>query len=524
MGGSSITKRPIINIKTMGSLRISTMGGLLCLLAAFAYLYKDVLINLVRTWSSDGNYSHGFLVPIVVAFIIWSKRRELQAIPLKPFWPALAFVLLSGLILIAGQLSIHRFAKHCSLFLMIFSLVLLISGKAWTRRLMLPLSFLIFMFPLPELFRRVVSFRLQLLSSYISVNLLSMMNYPLYREGNIIQLPHMSLSVAEACSGLRSLVALTFLAAIAGYFFLKSNRRRLLLILCAFPVAIVLNWARITGTVLLSSHFGEEVALSFFHSFSGLLVFGGGTILIASIMFMLGRREKQKSLSEPVDDTITPVQASVKMPVVIVSVMMLLLISLYSNFLFSLKPEQYADLKSLSLNIGPYVGEEEGIDPSVTEKSNVTSDRRITFHRSGEPGIDVYLGYYRTGRHLAGFFHGADVCLPGAGWKIVKKEKIPLNHIEDRGESPAVLKYISTKGQSTQILITWLQAGSLVDTDSRMMRLRLVLDTVLNSRYPDTTKVMLQTLVGDRESQEMATERLIRFMTLFYPEFIKLNV
>lgn len=146
------------------------------------------------------------------------------------------------------------------------------------------------MIPLPELFTRKVTAPLQLFSSFISVKFLSMLNYPVLREGNIIELPEITLSVVEACSGLRSILALSFLAATVGFFVLKDNLKRLILIFCAFPVAISLNWVRIITTAMIANYWGQKAALGFFHNFSGLIIFAVASVLIGFIMLFFEKK------------------------------------------------------------------------------------------------------------------------------------------------------------------------------------------------------------------------------------------
>ena len=122
-------KSKLQNVKIFLNTNKSAVLFSLILLTLFGCLYKDVIINLVLTWSSDGNYSHGFFVPVIVGYIIWLKRNELTATPVKPYWPAAILILVAGLMLIAGQISIHRFTQHLSLLLMIYALTLFVFGK-----------------------------------------------------------------------------------------------------------------------------------------------------------------------------------------------------------------------------------------------------------------------------------------------------------------------------------------------------------------------------------------------------------
>jgi exosortase D (VPLPA-CTERM-specific) len=496
--------------------------ALLILVASFLIFYKDVIIHLVKIWSNDGNYSHGFLVPFIVGYSIWIKRSELAATPIKTYWPALILIFISGLLLIAGQLSIHGFSKHLSLFVMILSLVLLVFGKQWFRIVLLPLSFLIFMFPLPELARRTITYPMQLLSSIISVEFLNMLGYAVHREGNIIQFPNFDLSVAEACSGLRSLVALTFLAAVTGYFMLSSNLKRLILFLFAFPVAIILNWTRIIGTAVLADFLGIESALGFFHNFSGFLIFGVAIILIGFLLVFLRKRDESPEAIKGSEKSKSRSKFFIEKKSMFAASALIILAWLFGHYLFSLKQGPVIELHDLPVQIGIYSGKDGFIDPSISERSNVTKDRSITFYSPDEPAIGLYLGYYRTGPELKGFFHGADVCLPGSGWKIIKKEKIKIELDPHFERTASVLKYVSSKRGTRQVMITWLQAGDLIGTGSRTMRMKLVADTMLNLRYNDLTKVMAQTIIFPDESQEDATKRLFRFIREFYPKFAQL--
>jgi EpsI family protein len=387
---------------------------------------------------------------------------------------------------------------------------------------MLPLLFLIFMFPLPELARRTITYPMQLLSSIISVEFLSMVGYSVLREGNIILFPDFSLSVAEACSGLRSLVALTFLSAITGYFMLSSNFKRLLLFLAAFPTAIILNWARIIGTAVLADIFGIDSALGFFHNFSGFFIFVVATIFIGFLLVFLRKRDKTANASERSKKRTWRASLLIEKKSLFAATALIFLVWIFGQYLFSLKHIKTIELKDLPLQIGQYTGEDGFIDPSISERSNVTEDRTITFYSPDEPPIGLYLGYYRTGPELKGFFHGSDVCLPGSGWEISNKEKITILLDPYSKRTATVVKYVSSKRGRKQVMITWLQAGDLIGTGSRTMRIKLVADTMINLRYNDLTKIMVQTAIIQAESTEDATKRLSRFIREFYPRFSQL--
>ena len=152
-------------------------------------------------------------------------------------------------------------------------MVLFVWGRDHFRILIFPLAFLILMVPLPAIIFNQIAFPLQLLASRAGELALSVAGIPVLREGNVLQLPSRTLEVAEACSGIRSLVSLITLAIVLGYFTERRAGARTLIALAAIPIAILANAARVAGTGLASELVSPAAAEGFFHTFSGWLVF-----------------------------------------------------------------------------------------------------------------------------------------------------------------------------------------------------------------------------------------------------------
>ncbi len=129
--------------------------------------------------------------------------------------------------------------------------------------------------PLPAIIFNQITFPLQILASKLASGLLSspIFGVPVLREGNVIELPLMKLEVAEACSGIRSLMSLFTLAVFYGYFMEKSSWRRVVLVLASIPIAIAANAVRILGTGLCVQYWDPDKAMGFFHEFSGWVIF-----------------------------------------------------------------------------------------------------------------------------------------------------------------------------------------------------------------------------------------------------------
>ena len=237
------------------------------------WMYIPTLAHLVAQWWNDPNFSHGFFVPLFSAFVIWHRRSQFSDVSLRPSWWGLLF-LVSGLcVLIVGQMGAEIFLSRLSLLIVLAGLIVLFLGWSFFRALLFPWAFLLLMIPIPAIVFNQITFPLQLLASKVASTTLPWMGVPVLRQGNVIILPAMALEVAEACSGIRSLMSLMTLAVIYGYLMERKNSVRVLLALAAIPIAVAANSFRIVGTGLLVQYWDPEKAQGFFHEFSGWLIF-----------------------------------------------------------------------------------------------------------------------------------------------------------------------------------------------------------------------------------------------------------
>ena len=190
------------------------------LLLLIAWLYAPTLARLFLQWvgpSRDPNFEHGIFVPLFALFVLWQNRKKLAAIASAPSWVGLPLVVLSLLMLVLGTLGAELFFARASLLILLAGLVILFQGWTFFRAVLFPWAFLILMIPIPNLILQQITFPLQLLASKLATVLLELAGVPVLRQGNVIGLASMPLDVAEACSGIRSLLTLVTLAIIYGY-------------------------------------------------------------------------------------------------------------------------------------------------------------------------------------------------------------------------------------------------------------------------------------------------------------------
>jgi exosortase len=255
----------------------------------FGVLYHAVLVKLVRDWVVDDNYSHGFLIVPIAAWLAWERRGRLADALLRPTWWGLAIIAASVMVLAAGVLGAELFLTRISMLGVMAGAVLFLYGLQPLRILAFPILFLVLMIPLPAIVFNQVAFPLQLLASRFGEMVLTLAGVPVLREGNVITLSNTSLEVAEACSGIRSLVSLITLAVVYGYVTDRRNWARVTLAAAAVPVAIVANGIRVAGTGLAAHYMGPEAAQGFFHEFSGWLVFVVAFVLLFGVQRLIAR-------------------------------------------------------------------------------------------------------------------------------------------------------------------------------------------------------------------------------------------
>ncbi len=241
-------------------------GGLLAL------CYAPVLYRLVLQWITDEDMGHGFFVPVVAGYIIWQRRAALSALKPEPNNWGLALLLWGAVQLMLGTLGAELFLARTSFLISLVGVILYLGGTKVLRALAFPLSLLAFMIPIPAIIYARITLPLQLFASSVAETILGWLGIPVLRDGNVLELASQKLSVVEACSGIRSLLSLSFLSLIYAYFFDAKVWMRWALLFGTIPIAIAANAARVTLTGVLSE-VRADLAQGFFHTLEGWVLF-----------------------------------------------------------------------------------------------------------------------------------------------------------------------------------------------------------------------------------------------------------
>jgi exosortase len=272
------------------------MAWLAALLIAANY---PILRLLVWQWWNDEDMGHGFFVPLVAAFLVWQRRDKLLALELKPAWGAGLAVLFWGMLQsYIGMIAAELFLQRTSVLILLLGILLLTGGAPLVRALLYPLLLLPFMIPIPMVIYNRITFPLQLFASSVAEELLTLINIPVLRDGNVLHLASQDLSVAEACSGIRSLLSLSFLSLVYAYFFEQRVWMRWTLFASTIPIAILANAGRVTITGILSE-INPELAHGFFHSLEGWVIFAIAAVMLGLLHVVLSRIIRLIGTKEP---------------------------------------------------------------------------------------------------------------------------------------------------------------------------------------------------------------------------------
>ncbi|MCM2283309.1 MAG: exosortase/archaeosortase family protein [Desulfobacula sp.] len=268
------------------SIKKQTLFQIFILTAVFLVVYQKAILKLISDWSTDPNFSHGFLIPFVALYMIWYKKNELADMELSPSLTGIIVIIGGMLVHLAGNLGSELFLMRFSMIITLSGIIIYFCGFEIFKKLLVPVAYLIMMIPIPSILWNQVAFPLQLFSAQISAKAINLLHIPVFREGNILHLANTSLEVVDACSGIRSLTSLLALTGAFAFLAPLSTFKKWILFLSAVPIAVAVNVIRLTITGAMAAWIGPETAHGFLHDMSGLIIFGAALILVY-LVFMV---------------------------------------------------------------------------------------------------------------------------------------------------------------------------------------------------------------------------------------------
>ena len=263
------------------------------LLVFFAVSYYPALANFVTKWSVSDDYTHSFFIVPVIIYMIWLKREALVTNKGSSLVGFMLVILSILLYLVSLQLQVPTLIFLATV-ASIISALIYIGGFHVLKELAIPILLLFMIIPLPNQLLSMLTGSLQLNISALSEIFVRQFSVPIFREGNVLHIQDMSFQIVEACSGIRSLISMTTLSILIGYFTLTKMWSVSLLFLFSIPAAIVINIIRVITLVLTFHYLQIDLSVGISHTIMGLVLFILGLILLFAFQRVLELWETKK--------------------------------------------------------------------------------------------------------------------------------------------------------------------------------------------------------------------------------------
>jgi exosortase D (VPLPA-CTERM-specific) len=509
--------------RELGPLLLSHRQGLVLLLL-LGWMYASILTHLVLQWVGphpDPNFTHGIFVPLFSLYVLWENRKKLRAIPSASSWVGLPLILLGLVMLVIGVLGAELFFQRASLLVMIAGLVILFRGWTFFRAILFPWAFLILMIPLPNLIMQQITFPLQLQASQLASSLLELVGVPVLLQGNLMTLPKIPLDVAEACSGIRSLLTLVTLAIIYGYLLETRIWVRVLLAFLAIPIAVIANSFRIFGTGLLAQYWDPDKAEGFYHEFEGWLIFVVAMILLFAFHQLILRIWKPGPVRTP---EVAPLKQQPASNVsakellvrfgITATLMLATAVGLQAHSHSEVFPPR-EPLSSLPAQIDGWTSTDIPLDKETLKILGPGEYLMRNYENASnhQPWIDLFIAYFPSQRS-GDTIHSPNHCLPGQGWVPLSKEVVQITRPD--GSTFPANRYVGTKDGDRELALYWFQAHGRVQASQLESKYRLVSDSIHMNRS-DGGLIRLMTPMEDGESVDAAQARMMKLGSQFLP-------
>ena len=506
------------------------LGLIAILIVSFFLCYWTTIKGLYPVWINDEDYNYAFLIPLISAYLIWERRRQIISTPINTNMGGGIFFFLFLIISVYGILGSSPSAVRPAIPLIILSVTLFCFGWEMFKVLVFPLSLLIFMIPLPTLFGTVIGVHLKTISTLLGKAILMLAGISVFVEGNVIDLGVTQLQVVDACSGLRYILPLLALGVLFAYFFEKTRWKQIVFVISTIPIAILTNGIRIGATGILARLYGAEVAEGFFHGFSGWLVFMLAFALLLLLHVGMGfithrpksGVEKKRSVKE-ISTIDKSHSLSIHFPVVIVSVFMLAvgLLGFSTSTLPAIRIQ--GGLAGFPMSFKEWSGKREIVPAEIISLSGAEDAFSAVYLDHQKSAVSLYVGYRGSPfGESENFFHSPSVCLPSSGWKTMSFGTHVINNVAQFSNITVKKMLIERMGER-QLVYYWFQTRNRVSHDVNINRFHLTLHALQRDNTHDLFIRPIMPLKKDErvEDAEIKVDQFVRDMMEALLKFLK---
>ena len=528
--------KPVINTTTDKQQEIWEItpiiwGALIICVALMGVLFYDGLELMVTWWTTREEYGHGFMIPLITAFLIWQRKDKLENIDFTGSWTGVILVLFGIFVFFLSELaSIYTISQYAFL-ITLYGIALSLMGRTGFRVILAPLIILFFMIPLPNFIFNDLSAQLQLISSQLGVAVIRLFGISVYLEGNVIDLGVYKLQVVEACSGLNYLFPLMTLGFISAYFFTGALWKKVIIFLSTIPITIFMNSLRIGLIGVAVEYWGVEMAEGILHDFEGWVVFMACTAILVFEMWVLARIGDNKlplreafgvDFPEPPSEHAL-VRSRTATKTFIVS-MIIIVIAVPIVFMLEKRTEIIPDRKLFAefpLKIEEWTGKHDVLEQIYIDKLKLTDYALLNYRKDGELPINFYSAYYASQRKES-TTHSPRACLPGGGWRIESSNRVTLDDITISSIPLVVNRFVIEKQGVRQLVYYWFKQRDRIVNNEQMIKFYFFIDSIQKQRT-DGALIRLTTIVPEGGSMVDADKRLVDFaseISAIIPDYV----
>ena len=485
------------------------------LLAVVVFAFSGTFEYLYVNWQRE-EYSHGFLVPLISAYLCWQQRGRLRELPFRGSWAGVALTLAGLGLYFLGTLAAITTIDAYALVVVIAGVLLTVMGWQAFRWVLGPVALLLLMNPIPAFLFNNLSSALQLLSSQIGVAVIRLFGISVFLEGNVIDLGSYKLQVVEACSGLRYLFPLLTLGVIVACMVHCRLWIRLLLVLSTMPITVLMNSFRIGMIGVLVDRFGIAQAEGFLHDFEGWVIFMACFALLMSELWLLlrlsGDRRGIRDIIAIEQVPALPAEAqtsarSLQSPVWVVAA--LLLAGLFPALTLPQRVEQQPqrhDFTTFPLTLGDWRAQRSRIENVYLDVLKLDDYILADYSKPGSAPVNFYVAYYASQRTGASA-HSPAACLPGSGWRMSDFALYTVPGVQGIAGPLRVNRVIIQQGEGRQLVYYWFQERGRNVTNEYLVKWYLLWDAITLNRS-DGALVRFVTPIGKGEEPSAADARL----------------
>jgi exosortase D (VPLPA-CTERM-specific) len=498
--------------------------------AAFAP-FARVLGDVYNIWNLKPEYSHGIMIPVLSAFLIWRQRAELRLLPFTGSWFGLALIVAGLVLRFVGVMTTMQTLQHYAFLLVLYGLVLTLVGPAIFKRLWMPLLILIFAVPLPSVFNNALSVQLQLVSSQLGVWIIRAAGVSVLLEGNVIDLGSYQLEVAEACSGLRYLLPLMTLAFIVSYLFRGAMWKRVTIFLSSIPITVIMNSVRIGFIGITVDRWGVGMAEGALHDFEGWLVFMLSTAALLVTAFGLSRIGKSRvpwqeafnlnpaaaPASKPGEPVTTSATGWQGVPHPFIAASVLVIVGAGLSFSMPTPVSQLPARTSFyefPTEVGDWAGRRDTLQKIYLDALSLDDYALADYRGPDGQVVNFYAAYYQS-QDSSRAIHSPHDCIPGGGWEITRFEQRTFP-AEGTTGAFKVNRAVVQLGAQRQIVYYWFQERGRQLTSEYAARWYLFWDALTRKRT-DGALVRFVASVPPGASEDAVDARIIRLATVIEP-------